>query len=86
MARDVRLLTVASLLRRGKSFDDLSTGLTLIGLASGLVHLLITSADPWGLGLALTGVILGVVAKYYAFRVAFDADLFNAMAEDSPRR
>jgi hypothetical protein len=76
----MQLRIVASLLRRGKSLDNLSTGLTLLGMAFGLAHLLITPPQPLFLVLSTAIILLGGIEKYYAVRVAFDADLFQAVA------
>ena len=81
MSSEMQLHIVASLLRRGKALDNLSTGLTLLGLAFGLVQLLITPM-PLLLILSAAIVLLGLIEKYYALRVAFDADLFQAVASD----
>jgi hypothetical protein len=82
MSNEMQLHIVASLLRRGKALDDLSTGLTLLCLSLGLVQLLITAHSALLLVLVVAGVVLGVIEKYYAFRVAFDADLFHTLASD----
>lgn len=78
----MQLHIVASLLRRGKTLDNLSTGLTLLSLGFGLIQLLITPTSPFLLILAMSCVIVGLIEKYYAFRVAFDADLFHILASD----
>ena len=82
MSHEMQLHVVASLLRRGTALDNLSTGLTLLSLAFGLIQLLITGAQPFLLILAVSGVILGLLEKYYAIRVGFDADLFHMVASD----
>lgn len=76
---------VASLLRRGRSLDQLSTGLTLLGVLFGLAQLLMVSITPICLLLSLWMIILGLLQKYWALRVAFDADLFALMAKDIER-
>jgi len=85
MSSEMQLHIVASLLRRGKTLDNLSTGVTLLGLAFGLFQLLITPIMPLLLILAAAVVLLGLIEKYYALRVAFDADLFQAVANDAAR-
>lgn len=82
MAVDLQLGVVASLLRRGKALDQLSTGLTLIGAAIGLIPMLVY-ASLWMLGLCAALVIFGLLEKYWALRVAFDADLFQLMADST---
>ncbi len=46
MPADMELQVVASLLRRGRSLDQLSTGLTLVGVLFGLAQLLMASIAP----------------------------------------
>ncbi|WP_213937716.1 hypothetical protein [Pseudomonas sp. dw_612] len=83
MPVDMELQVVASLLRRGRALDQLSTGLTLLGVVFGLLQLLLIT--PAALGLLLSGwlIVLGLWQKYWAFRVAFDADLFALVAQDA---
>ncbi|WP_339544570.1 hypothetical protein [Pseudomonas sp. RA_35y_Pfl2_P32] len=81
MTTDMELHTTASLLRRGASLDQLSTGLTLVGALLGLSQYLL--AGP-GVGAVLCGaalLVLGLVQKYWALRVAFDAELFQRVAD-----
>lgn len=82
MSHEMQLHVVASLLRRGKALDNLSTGVTVVCLGFGLIQLLITGTTPFLLILATAGTVLGLIEKYYAFRVAFDADLFHIVASD----
>ncbi|AKJ98097.1 MULTISPECIES: hypothetical protein [Pseudomonas] len=79
---DLQLHTVASLLRRGHCLDQFSTGLTLLAALLGLGQWLLGNVNPWLL--LFSGVLfsLGVLQKYWALRVAFDADLFQRMADD----
>ncbi|CAM2873483.1 MULTISPECIES: hypothetical protein [Pseudomonas] len=85
MPADMQLQVVASLLRRGRSLDQLSTGLTLLGVLFGLAQWLMVSITPICLLLSLWMIILGLLQKYWALRVAFDADLFALMAKDIER-
>lgn len=85
MSADLQLAVVASLLRRGKAFDILSTGLTLLSLAAGIAQLWINPASALLTVLVLWTVICGVIEKYYDFRVAFDAELFALAAADINR-
>ncbi|MBC3376981.1 hypothetical protein HU762_23860 [Pseudomonas sp. SWRI92] len=81
MSSDMELHTVASLLRRGQSLDQFSTGLTLLAALIGLGQWLVGSIDPWLLLLSFGVFVLGMQEKYLAFRVAFDADLFQIVAD-----
>ena len=74
MPADMELQVVASLLRRGRSLDQLSTGLTLLGVLFGLAQLLLASISTTCLLLALWMIVLGLLQKYWALRVAFDAE------------
>ncbi|MGR3886571.1 hypothetical protein [Pseudomonas sp. 1152_12] len=85
MPADIELQVVASLLRRGRSLDQLSTGLTLLGVLFGLAQLLLASISPICLLLSLWMITLGLLQKYWALRVAFDADLFALLARDTER-
>lgn len=80
MPADMELQVVASLLRRGRSLDQLSTGLTVVGVLFGLAQLLMASISTICLLLSLWMIILGLLQKYWALRVAFDADLFALLA------
>lgn len=82
MSHEMQLHIVASLLRRGKALDNLSTGLTLLCLGFGLIQLLITTTNALLLIVVVIGVLLGILEKYYALRVAFDGDLFHMVASD----
>lgn len=82
---EMHLHVVASLLRRGKAVDYLSTGMTLLGLALGLSQLwIIAPGLPLTLCVAFI-VLCGLAEKYYGLRVAFDADLFSILAQDISR-
>lgn len=80
MSVDPGLTLVASLLRRGSSLNGLSSALTVLALALGFYGVLMASATlAFSLSMALL-VLLGLVQKFYAMRVALDADLFEAMS------
>ena len=81
MSSDMELHSVASLLRRGHALDQLSTGLTLLAALLGLGPWLVGVNAPWLVALSAVLLVLGVLEKYWAFRVAFDADLFQRVAE-----
>lgn len=83
MPVDMELHVTASLLRQGRSLDQLSTGLTLLGVLFGLAQLLMTSIIPLCLILSTGLIILGLLQKYWALRVAFDADLFALVARNA---
>lgn len=83
MPVDMELHVTASLLRRGRALDQLSTGLTLLGVLFGLAQLLMASITPLCLILSAWLIILGLLQKYWAIRVAFDADLFALVARDA---
>ena len=83
MPVDMELHVVASLLRRGRSLDQLSTGLTLLGAVFGLLQLLLITPVALGLLLSAWLIVVGLLQKYWALRVAFDADLFDAVAQDA---
>lgn len=86
MASEMSLLLTAGLLRRGRQLDQLSTGLTLLGLAGGLLPILIGRGNLL-MALPCTLLILfGLVQKYWAIRVALDAELFAALAADPAQR
>ncbi|SDS93226.1 hypothetical protein [Pseudomonas prosekii] len=82
MPVEVELHVVASLLRRGRSLDQLSTGLTVLGVLFGLLQWLLVTPLALGLILSVWLIVTGLWQKYWAFRVAFDADLFALMARD----
>jgi hypothetical protein len=79
----MQLFAVASLLRRGRALDRLSSGLTLPALLIGLAPLFGTSAQPLSAVLCTSLVLLGLVQKYWALRVALDAELFQRLADDA---
>lgn len=83
MSNEMRLKIIASLLRRGQILDIFATGLTLLGILLGLGQMFIASPQPLPSTVAASLFILGVAQKYYALRVAFDADLFESMARHS---
>lgn len=67
-----QILLTARLLEAASKLDLLSTGLTLIAVAS-LVFM-----EP-GIA-AIAAVMLGLIAKFYNVRIAFDARLLNDVA------
>ena len=85
MASEMQLALIAGLLRRGRGLDLLSNALTLLALAYGLAPLL--GAPPSAASGILCGllVMLGLAQKYWAIRVALDAELFARLANDVSR-
>ncbi|HSX71071.1 MAG TPA: hypothetical protein VLF16_09065, partial [Pseudomonas sp.] len=85
MASEMQLSLVAGLLRRGRGLDLLSNALTLLALAYGLAPLLGTPPSATGGVLCGLLVMLGLAQKYWAVRVALDAELFARLANDAAR-
>ena len=83
MVTEMQLFTLASLLRRGKALDGLSSAVTLLGLAIGLAPLLGAPAQPLSALFCALLLLLGLVEKYWALRVALDAELFQHLADDA---
>jgi hypothetical protein len=83
MARDMEFHVLARLLREGRILDRLSTGVTVLGMAFGLLQLLFVAQIPFGFSVAAWLVALGLVQKYLALRVAFDARLFAWLSSDA---
>ncbi|MBK4996171.1 hypothetical protein IAE39_004345 [Pseudomonas sp. S37] len=79
----MNLLVVAALLGRGKQLERLSDGLTLLALAYGLAPLLGATLQPLTSLLCCVLLMLGVLHKYWAIRVAVDAELFARFADSS---
>ncbi|MGE8321884.1 MAG: hypothetical protein ACN6OX_02245 [Pseudomonas sp.] len=77
----MNLLVVASLLGRGKQLERLSDGLSLLALAYGLAPLLGAPLLPLASLLCSVLLVLGVLHKYWAVRVAVDAELFAHLAK-----
>lgn len=67
----------AALLRQGRLLDGCSGALLLLGAAFGLAQLIGAPRDPWLAAICLGLVLAGLVQKYWALRVAFDAELFE---------
>ncbi|AGZ33565.1 hypothetical protein C4Q28_23055 [Pseudomonas sp. SWI6] len=72
----MKLMVVASLLGRGAQLERLSDGISLLALAYGLAPLLGAALTPSASLLCAALLALGVLHKYWAVRVALDADLF----------
>ncbi|HGM5578424.1 TPA: hypothetical protein ACKP22_000075 [Pseudomonas putida] len=80
----MNLHLVATLLGRGRQLERLSDALTLLAIAYGLAPLLGLHLQPLASGLCILLLILGLAHKYWAIRVALDAELFAHLAA-SPR-
>jgi hypothetical protein len=80
MATEMQLFTVASLLRRGRALDQLSCALSLVALLIGLAPLLGVASQPLTALFCALLLILGLGQKYWALRVALDAELFQQLA------
>lgn len=83
MRAEMESQVIASLLRQGRTLDRLSTGLTLLGVLFGLLQWLLVTSVSLGLILSAWLIVLGLLQKYWAIRVAFDADLFALIARDA---
>lgn len=82
MPVDMELHVVASVLRRGRALDQLSTGMTLLGVVFGLLQLLLITPVALGLLLSAWLIVVGLLQNYWVLRVTFDADLIDAVAQD----
>lgn len=80
MATEMQLFTLASLLRRGRALDQLSNALSLVALLIGLAPLLGIKAQPLTALFCALLLVLGLGQKYWALRVALDAELFQQLA------
>ncbi|WP_411383735.1 hypothetical protein ACK3BK_03430 [Pseudomonas sp. L7] len=81
----MNLYLVATLLARGRQLERLSDALTLLAIAYGLAPLLGLHLHPLASVLCILLLILGLAHKYWAIRVALDAELFARLAA-SPQR
>jgi hypothetical protein len=79
----MQLQATASLLRRGGSLDRLSSGFTLLGALLGMSQYVMATPGYWTLACSSGLLVLGLWQKYWALRVAFDADLFQRLAESA---
>lgn len=72
----MNLPVVASLLARGRQLERLSDGITLLALACSLTPLLGIPLHPFTRLLCAALLVIGLAHKYWAIRVALDAELF----------
>lgn len=80
MASEMHLQLLAILLGRGQVLDRASSVLTLLGLLLALAPLLGLPLMPLASSVAIMILILGIFEKYWAQRVAIDAELFDVLA------
>lgn len=87
MTSQTPLVVVASLLKRGRQIERLADGISLLALFFGLAPLLIGAPSQW-LSAALCALLLlaGLLQKFFAIRVALDADLFAQLATCDEQR
>ena len=77
----LHLQLLATLLRRGVALDRASSVLTVLALLLGLAACLGLEVNAWVLLVALLLLLLGLAEKYWAQRVAIDAELFELLAQ-----
>lgn len=80
MSGDIALALVASLLRRGRQVERLSDVISLLALAYGLAPLAGAPAHTGGAALCALLLVTGLLQKFWAMRVALDAELFACLA------
>jgi hypothetical protein len=86
MHAEMELHVVIGLLLRGRSLDNLSSALTVLALGFALAApLLISPFSVLATALLLAVAVLGLMQKYWALRVALDADLFALLAKEPSR-
>ncbi|CAK13633.1 hypothetical protein [Pseudomonas entomophila] len=72
----MNLFVIASLLVRGRQLERLSDGITLLALACSLAPLLDLPLPTLASVLCAALLVIGLAHKYWAIRVALDAELF----------
>lgn len=80
MASEMHLRLIAAMLRRGKALDRASSALSLLALVIGLGPLLGFMALSTGAAVCIALLGCGLIQKYYALRVALDAELLASLA------
>lgn len=80
MASEMHLWLITAMLRRGKTLDRASSALSLLALVIGLGPLLGFMALSTGAAVCIALLVCGLIQKYYALRVALDAELFAGLA------
>ncbi|OLU35130.1 hypothetical protein BVH03_00355 [Pseudomonas sp. PA15(2017)] len=81
MASEMHLRLIAAMLRRGKALDRVSSAVNLLALVIGLGPLLGFMALSTGAAVCIALLVCGLIQKYYALRVALDAELFTSLAD-----
>lgn len=85
MSSDTALALTASLLRRGRQVERLSDVISLLALAYGLAPLVGAPAHLPGTLLCAGLLVAGLMQKFWALRVALDAELFDHLAAQPER-
>lgn len=80
MQANMQCQVIAILLRRGRAIDNAASVVTIIGLLAALAPWWGVDLNVWFSLAALLTVLLGLVQKYWAARVAIDAELFSLLA------
>ncbi|PBD22722.1 hypothetical protein CLM86_36335, partial [Pseudomonas aeruginosa] len=79
------LALVAALLRRGRELDRLSAALTLLAIGLGLYQAVQGIGWRYFAAAMLAIALLGLWQKYWALRVALDAELFERFSRVGDR-
>ncbi|MFK3682989.1 MULTISPECIES: hypothetical protein [Pseudomonas] len=79
----MNLHLVATLLARGQQLERVSDGISLLALAYALAPLLGLALPALASALCILLVCLGLLHKYWAIRVALDAELFAHLANST---
>ena len=79
------LALVAALLRRGRELDRLSAALTLLAIGLGLYQAVQGIGWRYFAAAMLAIALLGLWQKYWALRVALDAELFERFSHVGDR-
>lgn len=79
----MNLRVVASLLARGRQLERLSDGISLLAIACSLAPLLGVALPALAHALCVVLLVIGLAHKYWAIRVALDAELFTLLAASS---
>ncbi|MDY0250886.1 MAG: hypothetical protein RBR45_12655 [Pseudomonas sp.] len=77
----LHLQLLATLLQRGVAIDNASSVLTVLALLVGFAPWLAISVNLCGTLMAMLLILLGLAEKYWAQRVAIDAELFSLLAQ-----
>ena len=83
MASEIHLQLIATFLQRGAALDHMSSVLSLVALLIGLAPVFTISIAPLLSAMALLILLFGLAQKYWAQRVAIDAQLFSVLAREA---